>query len=132
MKYLNRFFSTRKKSFQYAFHGLFYILKTQANSWVHAAATGCVVVLGIWLSLGTVEWAILVLTIAMVWMTEALNTAIEVTVDLASPQIQPLAKIAKDASAAAVLITAISSVIIGFLILGPPLYQRIVFWLMKR
>jgi len=132
MKSIIQFYSSRKNAFKYAFQGLFYLLKTQRNSWVHAAATVCVILLAAWLSLGITDWAILILTIASVWTAEAVNTAIEVTVDLSSPQIQPLAKIAKDSSAAAVLIAAIASVIIGLLILGPPLYQRLLFWFISR
>jgi len=67
---------------------------------------------------------VLVLTIAMVWIAEFLNTALEAVVDLASPELHPLAKVGKDVGAAAVLIAAMASVIIGLLILGPPLLQR--------
>lgn len=84
-----------------------------------------VIVLGIWLQLSTVDWSIIILAIALVWTAEFLNTALEAVVDLASPQEHNLAKIGKDVGAAAVLIAAISSVLIGLLILGPPLWKRI-------
>jgi diacylglycerol kinase len=71
------------------------------------------------------EWAVLILTIAMVWTAEFLNTALEAVVDLASPNRHPLAKVGKDVGAAAVLIAAMSAVIIGLIILGPPLYARL-------
>ena len=74
---------------------------------------------------GLVEWAILILTIGSVWTAEFVNTALEAVVDLASPNIHPLAKVGKDVGAAAVLISAISSAVIGFMLLGPPLLQRI-------
>ena len=101
------------------------MLKTQRNAWIHAVASLAVVALAAWLRLGRLAWAILVLTIAMVWLAEFLNTALEAVVDLASPARHPLAKVGKDVGAAAVLITAGASVLIGLLILGPPLLARL-------
>jgi len=65
------------------------------------------------------------LVIGIVWISEFLNTALEVIVDLASPERHPLAKVGKDVGAAAVLISASIAVIIGLLILGPPLIEKI-------
>jgi diacylglycerol kinase (ATP) len=71
-------------------------------------------------------WALILLAIALVWIAEFLNTALEAVVDLASNhQHHELAKVGKDVGAAAVLIAAISSVMIGLLILGPPLWSVI-------
>ncbi len=67
----------------------------------------------------------IVLAIGMVWTSEFLNTALEAVVDLASPQQHHLARVGKDVGAAAVLIAALSSALIGFLIMGPPLWQRL-------
>ena len=67
----------------------------------------------------------IILTMAMVWTAEFLNTALEAVVDLASPQHHPLAKVGKDVGAAAVLIAAAASVIIGLLLLGPPLWAKL-------
>ena len=72
-----------------------------------------------WLHLSTHDWAILILTISAVWTAEFINTALEAVVDLASPQKHPLAKVGKDVGAAAVLISALSSIVIGLLILRP-------------
>jgi diacylglycerol kinase len=119
------FFKSRYLSFKYAFSGLFYVIKTQRNAWIHAVATVCVVLLAAWLQLSTIDWAVLILTIGTVWTAEFINTALEAVVDLASPQHHPLAKVGKDVGAAAVLVAAISSAIIGFLILGPPLWIRL-------
>lgn len=88
-------------------------------------ATSCVVLLAMWLGLPARDWAVLILAISLVWTAEFINTALEAIVDLASPQRHPLAKVGKDVGAAAVLISSISSVLIGFLILGPPLWVRI-------
>lgn len=71
------------------------------------------------------DWAVLLLTITMVWTAEFINTALEAVVDLASPQHHPLAKVGKDVGAAAVLITALTSILIGLLILGPPIWEKL-------
>jgi diacylglycerol kinase len=69
------------------------------------------------------------IAIALVWIAEFLNTALEAVVDLASPQQHELAKIGKDVGAAAVLIAAVTSIVIGLLILGPPLWAWVESWL---
>jgi diacylglycerol kinase (ATP) len=78
-----------------------------------------------WLQIPMRDWAVLILTIAMVWTAEFINTALEAVVDLASPHHHPLAKVGKDVGAAAVLIAALTSILVGILILGPPLWQII-------
>ena len=80
----------------------------------------------IWLRVPLRDAALLVFAMGLVWTMELINTAIEATVDLASPQIQPLAKVAKDVSAAGVLASAITAVLVGLMILGPPLLKRVV------
>jgi diacylglycerol kinase len=82
-------------------------------------------VLGLWLGLGRLEWAIIVLTVGLVWMAEFVNTALEAVVDLASPDLHPLAKVGKDVAAAAVLVGACTAVVVGLLVLGPPLWARL-------
>ncbi len=101
------------------------MLRTQRNAWIHAAATLCAIAFGLWLGLDRVEWAVIALTIGLVWMAEFINTALEAVVDLASPDIHPLAKVGKDVGAAAVLVAAITSVVVGLLILGPPLWAKL-------
>jgi len=115
----------RLYSFQYAFEGLWYVLRTQKNSWIHVLVSLAVIALGLWLRLSRFEWVIIILTIAMVWMAELMNTALEAIVDMTMPETHPLAKVAKDVSAAAVLLGACAAVMVGFLILGPPLWQRL-------
>lgn len=122
---LAHFFRSRVRSFGYAFAGWWHVLRTQRNAWIHAVATGMVILLAAWLRLQARDWAVLVLTIGSVWGAECINTALEAMVDLASPQQHPLARVSKDAGAAAVLIAALGSVIVGLLILGPPLWQRL-------
>ena len=112
-------------SFRFAFAGISYLFRTQRNARIHAAVAVVVALLAAWLRVTRIEWAILILTIACVLILEGLNTALEAVVDLASPQIHPLAKTAKDVSAGMVLIAAIAAVIVGLLILGPPLWGRL-------
>jgi diacylglycerol kinase len=121
----NRRSPSRIASFHYAFSGMRHMLSTQPNVRIHAVATLCVVALGAWLGLTSTEWAILALTIGFVWTAEFINTALEAMVDLASPGIHPLARVSKDIGAAAVLVTAIIAVVVGLLVLGPPLWARV-------
>ena len=116
---------SRLASFRYAVAGLAHVLRTQRNAWIHAVASLFVVVLAFWLQLGLTQWAALVLPMAMVWMAEFVNSALEAIVDLASPDVHPLAKVGKDVGAAAVLIAAVSAALVGLLILGPPLGKRL-------
>jgi len=116
---------SRLASFRYAVAGLAHVLRTQRNAWIHAVASLAVVLLAFWLQPGLAQWAVLVLAMALVWMAEFINSALEAIVDLASPDVHPLAKVGKDVGAAAVLIAAVSAALVGLLILGPPLGQRL-------
>jgi diacylglycerol kinase len=116
---------SRLAAFRFAFEGWRHVLRTQPNARIHAAFSVAVVVLGAWLGVGRLEWAILFLTIGAVWMAEFANTALEAAVDLASPEIHPLAKVGKDVAAATVLVGAGTSVLVGLLILGPPLWEKL-------
>lgn len=111
------------RSFGVAFSGIGFAIRTQSHMRFHAAAAVAVCGIGIIVELKPLEWAVILLAIAVVMSAELMNTAIEQTVDLASPDIHPLAKLAKDTAAGAVLIAAILSVVIGLLILGPPLWR---------
>jgi diacylglycerol kinase (ATP) len=117
--------TSRLDSFRHAFAGCLYMLRTQRNAWIHTCATVAVTALGLWLGLNRLEWAVIILTIGLVWMAEFVNTSLEAVVDLACPDLHPLAKVGKDVAAAAVLVGAITSVIVGLLILGPPLWARL-------
>ena len=125
MNKVKEFLVSRVRSFGHAFRGLWYVVRTQRNAWIHALATSLVAVMALWLRLSLRDWAMLVLAIALVWTAEFINTALEAVVDLASPRHHPLAKVGKDVGAAAVLIAALTSVLVGLLILGPPLWQKI-------
>ncbi|HEY9088546.1 MAG TPA: diacylglycerol kinase family protein [Anaerolineaceae bacterium] len=122
---ISNFLRTRIYAFRYAFAGWWYVLRTQRNAWIHSLATLLVILLAAWLRLPLRDWAVLVLTIGAVWTAEFINTALESIVDLASPQQHPLAKAGKDVGAAAVLIAALCAIVVGLLILGPPLWLRL-------
>lgn len=113
------------RSFQYAFAGLGYLLKTQRNARIHLIIGVAACALAAWVGLSRAEWAVIIFTIALVLILEGLNTAVEAAIDLASPQLHPLAKAAKDLAAGMVLIAAIASVAVGLLILGPPLWAKL-------
>ena len=122
---IKAFLLSRIAAFGHAFRGWWYVLKTQHNAWIHSVVALVVFILGVWLNLPARDWAVLVLTIAMVFTAEFINTAIEAVVDLASPVHHPLAKVGKDVGAGAVLVAALAAILIGFLILGPPLWARL-------
>ena len=122
---MNSFFRSRVLAFKYAFEGWWYVLRTQRNAWIHATLSAAVIVMGIWLQLDRYDWGLLIIAIAMVWIAEFLNTAIEAILDLVHPEYHAMVKAGKDVGAAAVLIAAGASVLIGLLVLGPPLWERI-------
>lgn len=122
---MSTFFISRIQSFKHAFAGLRFVLRTQKNAWLHTIATILTISFAVWLQIDLLGFAVLILTIGTVWTAEFVNTALEAVVDLASPQKHPLAKVGKDVGAAAVLIAAMSSIIIGIVILGPALVQKL-------
>ena len=108
-------------SFGYAGAGIGYLLRSQRNARIHLVLTVVAIALALWLRISTVEWAVLSLTICMVFLAEAFNTAIEATIDLLSPQSHPLAKIAKDTAAGGVLVAAVTALIVAAFLFLPPL-----------
>ena len=120
--------ANRAKSLEYALAGCLYMLRRQKNIRILAIATAAVALLAFLLQLHALEVALLALTITIVWLAEFLNGAIEAAVNLASPDYHPMAKVAKDVAAASVLLTALASMLVGLLILGPPFareFQRV-------
>jgi diacylglycerol kinase (ATP) len=108
-------------SFRYAFAGIGYAVRTQANLRIHGIISIAVIVVGLWLRISNTEWAIIVVTMMMVLSAELFNTAIEAVIDRIGPEAHPLSKTTKDAAAGAVLIGAIGAVIVGILIFLPKL-----------
>jgi diacylglycerol kinase len=122
---MRKFTVSRLQSFGHAFQGWTHVLRTQRNAWLEVVIALVVFGFSFWLQLEALDWAIIVLTTTMVFAAEIFNTAIEAAVDLASPRMQPLARVGKDAGAGAVLVTAMGAVIVGVLVLGPPLWARL-------
>lgn len=118
-----RFYSGKRlvASFKYAFQGLIHVIKHEKNFQIHLIVAGVIIILSIFLELKKMEWLFIVLSIFGVFVLELVNSAIERAVDLVTNEIKPLAKQAKDIAAAAVLLYAMMSVIIGIVILGPKL-----------
>ncbi len=109
------------KSFGYAFEGVQSLFKSTPNARIHLAAAFFATVLGFWLNLSTTEWAIIILCIGFVISAETFNTALETLTDLVSPEIHPFAKKTKDLAAGAVLISAMTALLVGIIIFFPKL-----------
>ncbi len=105
--------------FGYAARGIFSAFKSEQNFVIESGFAILALIMGIILKISLTEFAIIVLTIGMVLSMELVNTSVEYTVDMAMPEIHPLAKYAKDISAGAVLMAAIISVIVGLIIFLP-------------
>ncbi len=109
------------RSFVYAFQGIGYTLRTQRNMRVHLGLGVVAAGLGLWLGLNSTEWAVLLVIMALVYCLEMINTVAEAVVDLVTEEYHPLAKIAKDVAAGAVLVAAFFAVGVGVLLFGPRL-----------
>ncbi|MBV8483280.1 MAG: diacylglycerol kinase family protein [Verrucomicrobia bacterium] len=112
----------RATSFGAAFSGLRRLVISERHFQLHLIAAACAVIMAAFLDFSSLEWAILMVAIGLVLVAEGLNSAIERAIDTTTPSFHPLAKAAKDIAAAAVLIAAIISVIVGLLLYGPKLW----------
>jgi diacylglycerol kinase len=121
--------SSLRQSFRYAAEGFWYALRSQRNLRIHMTVGSLVLLLAYWLNLGWLEWAVIVLLIGLVLAAELINTVVEAVVDLVTAEYHPLAKIAKDVAAAAVLTVSVTSVAVGLCLLGPPLWRVVAAWL---
>ncbi|MDR0829280.1 MAG: diacylglycerol kinase family protein [Prevotellaceae bacterium] len=117
----NEKFSLRKrlKSFSYAFNGLKILINEEHNSRIHIAVAVLVIIAGFGFKISSIEWLAVVLCIGFVFVLEIINSALENLCDFVSPERNETIKKVKDLSAAAVLISAITSVIIGVIIFLP-------------
>jgi len=116
---------SRMASLRYALAGWLYMLRYQKNTRIQAVASILVFVVGLWIGLHPLDWAILIVIITLNWMAEFINAALEAVVNLASPELHPLARVGKDVAAATSLLVATASVIVGVLVLGPPLLEKV-------
>ena len=110
--------TTLLSSFGYAFAGIAHAFRTQRNFKIHAGMTAIVIGAGLAFSVTLSEWEALAIVIGLVFQTELTNTAVEAIIDKVSPGYHELAKVAKDCSAAAVLVTAIAATVVGLAIFG--------------
>lgn len=116
---LGCFIKERVRSFGYAFRGLGDILKTEHNARVHAVCTLIGLGISVWLNLDAIRFSMIMIAIALVWITEAFNTVLELVVDIVSPEYSKSAGRAKDISAAAVLVASVAALVIGVVCWGP-------------
>jgi len=116
----------RIRSFGYAGRGIRIVFGTEANMKIHIVIAVLVIVCGLGFSISLIEWMLCLLCVGLVFSAEMMNTAIENVVDLASPNLHPLAGKAKDIASGAVLICAIISVIIGLLIFIPKVWALLI------
>lgn len=116
------------RSFVYAWRGLVHALRTQRNARVHAVLAVCAIALGLALRISPVEFAMVFVAITGVFIAEMFNTVAEACVDLATQEYHPLARVAKDVAAGAVLLNALLSVVIGLLVFGPHLWALFLHW----
>ena len=107
------------KSFVYAFRGIISAYKTEQNLLVHTIALIINIIFMIVFKLSTIECVLIIIVITIVFALEMVNTAIEYAIDMAMPQIHPLAKISKDVASGAVLVSAIGALIVGLIIYIP-------------
>lgn len=118
-------FGSRTRAILIALDGLKQVLISEPNARIHALITLAVFAAAGLFQVSRGEWIALGLTVGLVWVAEVFNTAVEKLVDLASPEVHPTAKAIKDISAGAVLVSALTAVLVGVLIFGPRLWAWI-------
>ena len=104
------------ESFNYAVEGIIHVLRTHRNMRIHFAAATLVLVLALWIGVDRIELVVLFLAIAFVLIAEMINSAIEAAIDVATSSFDPLAKLAKDIAAGAVLIASVNAIVVGYLV----------------
>ncbi len=109
----------RMKSFTHAFRGIGIFIMSTHNVWIHGVIATLVLILGIVFEISHIEWILVVIAIGFVLVAEAFNTAIEIDIDLTSPELHPYARDTKDVAAGAVLIASTIATIIGLIIFIP-------------
>jgi diacylglycerol kinase len=117
--------TNRVTSLGYALAGWIYMLRRQKNTRIQGVASIAVMALALWLNVDAAGLAMLVLAITIVWMAEFINAAVEAAINLSTEEFHPMAKVGKDVASAAVLLGVVASIVIGALVLGPPLLRRL-------
>ena len=111
----------RLRSFKYAFHGIWLLVRYEHNAWIHCFAAVCVVVAGAVLGLSAAGWVVIALAIGLGLAAEALKSSTEALADLVSPGYNEAIKRTKDLAAGAVLILAIAAAVVGLIVFVPKL-----------
>jgi diacylglycerol kinase (ATP) len=112
------------QSFNHAAEGIVHALRTQRNLWIHFAIAVAVLVAAVGFGATKMELAVLLLAITFVLVAELVNTAVEAAVDVASTAFDPMAKLAKDMAAGAVLVAALNAVAVGYLVFSGEVAER--------
>ena len=111
-----------RNRFAHAFRGLYIFYKTTRNLKIHLFFTILVVILGFYFSISIYEWLALILSVVFVLASEAFNTAIEIDMDLTSPNYHPYARDTKDVAAGAVLLATLGAIVVGLIIFAPKIF----------
>jgi diacylglycerol kinase (ATP) len=112
------------ESFNFAFEGIIHVLRTQRNMRIHFAIASIVLIAAVWTGVDRVELIALLLAISFVLIAEMINSALEAGIDVATTSFDPLAKLAKDIAAGAVLIATVNAVAIGYLVFSEQIRER--------
>ncbi len=123
--YSYRVSTSRTTSYRYALAGLLHMLRYSKNIRIQTVATALVLVLCLTVRLPARDVAVVLVVAGMVWLAEFVNAAVEAAINLASPDYHDMAKVGKDIAAGAVLLCVILSVMVGLLVIGPPLVVRL-------
>ena len=121
----SEYLKSRLRSIRLALEGVKQVLLTQQNAKIHAGFSIAVVLLGLLLDISGWEWMVLLIVMGLVWSAEIFNTTIELITDMISPEENPSIKVIKDISAGGVLITAFISMLVGFILFGPRLWNKL-------
>ena len=111
-----------REKFLNAFRGLYVVSKTTRHLFIHTISALCVIVFGFYFKVSGLEWVALVFAIGFVFVTETLNTAIEIDIDLTSPEYHPYARDTKDVAAAAVLLSVFTAIVVGLIVFLPKIF----------
>jgi diacylglycerol kinase (ATP) len=111
-------FVRRAKSFAHAGRGVMLFLRTTHNAWLHLVVFALAICLGFYFRISHIDWLALLLAAGLVLVSEAFNTAIEIDINLTSPEFHPYARDTKDVAAGAVLISAVIATVVGIIIFG--------------
>jgi len=112
------------ESFNYAVEGVIHVLRTQRNMRIHFAIAAAVLIAAVWVGVGRLELIALLISISFVLIAEMINSALEAGIDVATTSFDPLAKLAKDIAAGAVLIATVNAVAVGYLVFADKIAKR--------